>query len=313
MNPILTPAMAEIEWIRGVDTDFSKFPGIDFQIPDEIYSMKWKCNFSLYGYAGKRTANVPFHIVFKFNKAPEGTDRDFKNDLEVIYATEWKLKMEINKLKTSDEAKYMYMYEGRTDVDTFILENDQYVKSGECFRTTATKGYCFCEWVNHPFVLDWEGKCVHANNFATSCEFAEDVSGADEEGRIECPAGFEIRVSKQETRLRRENSDTCSGGKTDDKKSQKRYAPCDRTAIVHNYIQEKCNGKETCDYKYYEGEFPTGDKKLRKTCKKQSRYVTVRYACSKLANTPPPPTGEPDGYGKYIAFNRVYPLIGCTG
>ena len=44
-NPILARAKVGIEWTRGVENDFSKFDGINYQPADEIYSIKWKNNF----------------------------------------------------------------------------------------------------------------------------------------------------------------------------------------------------------------------------------------------------------------------------
>ena len=40
-----------------------------------------------------------------------------------------------------------------------------------------------------------------------------------EDGLLECPEGYEIRVPKSEVKLTRQNGKTCSAAKTDDKKS----------------------------------------------------------------------------------------------
>ena len=44
LNPILDRAKSGIEWIRGIDTDFSKFDGINFEPDHKVYSIKWTQN-----------------------------------------------------------------------------------------------------------------------------------------------------------------------------------------------------------------------------------------------------------------------------
>ena len=91
-NPILRDARDTIEWERGVDTDSSKFEGVNFQVPDEVYYMKWRITGNAYRGQSGMNAQYDFHMEFRLMKEEEGTMRDFKADLEVIYAAEWHLK-----------------------------------------------------------------------------------------------------------------------------------------------------------------------------------------------------------------------------
>ena len=80
------------------------------------------------------------------------------------------------------------------------------------------------------------------------------------------------------------------------------YESCDEEGIVSDYVQNKCNGKQSCEYKFYKGETPfwkSGDpidnKKYRGVCNGLSRYVIVPYGCSRLAGTKIKPTKPPQG------------------
>jgi len=72
------------------------------------------------------------------------------------------------------------------------------------------------------------------------------------------------------------------------------YEICDEEQTVWDFVQNKCNGKQTCEYKFYEDE-PPSNKKYKSYCKGLSRYVIVPYGCSKLAGTDPNPTKTPKG------------------
>ena len=112
-----------------------------------------------------------------------------------------------------EDWEYKWPYEGRTDVDAHVENDDgSFTKSAECFRTTATKGYCRCGWINHPFVIDWEGKCVRVDRTVHSCEKPEDVAEDGEgNGLLECPEGHEIRIATN-PRFHRADANICSAG-----------------------------------------------------------------------------------------------------
>ena len=177
------------------------------------------------------------------------------------------------------------------------------VQTGECFRTDKTVGECRCDLNGH--VKDWEGKCILPDKSVISCEHSNDIGGSEEEGLLQCAPGYEIRVSK--AHLTREGDSICSAAKTDDKFSLKKYKTCVGGWVNTNKgssyrgptnlpIDElNCDGKETCSYKFYNGDFPTGEKDYRFDCKGLSRYVTVTYGCSKIYDTPKPTDGPTDG------------------
>ena len=180
------------------------------------------------------------------------------------------------------------------------------IQTGECFRTHMAVGECRCDLNGH--VKDWEGKCILPDKTVISCEQTADIGGPEEEGLLQCDPGYEIRVSK--ARLTREGDVICSAAKTDDKFSLKKYRTCTgsykSTPKGSDYrgptnlptSELNCDGKETCNYQFYNGHFPSGEKNYNFDCKGLSRYVTITYGCSKLPTQKP--TEEPNGKLKNI-------------
>ena len=75
--------------------------------------------------------------------------------MEIIYLTEFALKSAFSdQLNLPEGTIKKWAYVGRTDVDVHGQDEEM---SGECFRTEASPGYCYCRNNN---VIDWEGKCV---------------------------------------------------------------------------------------------------------------------------------------------------------
>ena len=181
------------------------------------------------------------------------------------------------------------------------------IQTGGCFRTHMAVGECRCR---NEHVNDWEGKCILPDKTVISCEQTADIGGPEEEGLLQCDPGYEIRVYK--ARLTRENDTICSAAKTDTKFSLKKYQTCNGFWKNHAHkaneyrgptnlpIKElNCDGKETCNYQFYNGHFPSGVKPYNFDCKGLSRYVTITYGCSKLPM--PKPTEEPNGKPKNIS------------
>ena len=143
-NPIIDEASKGIEWSRGVDgDDYSKFAGTGFEPSAEVYSIKWRNVFRTYQGQRGPTARHDPKLDIVLTKEAEGTERDFKADLDLIYAIDWALgKTAIRNFQVSEGTVIQYTYDGRTDVNIYRMESENRVQSGECFRTTHTPGYC---------------------------------------------------------------------------------------------------------------------------------------------------------------------------
>ena len=117
-NPILARSAAGIHWSAETDVDASKFDGINFVPSADILSISWWNS----NKAGQSQNGISVYHNFRIeiNLKPSETMRDFKADLEVIYATEWALKkaMETD-IVIPEETRVNYPYIGRTDVDMF--------------------------------------------------------------------------------------------------------------------------------------------------------------------------------------------------
>lgn len=298
-NPILTQAQAGISWSCLTDEDAMKFTGIDLVISSEILQLNWKNTITVD--SGSVFHAFEISIILKKHAGR----RNFRADMEVVYATEWAIKKSMEALIAPADSSVASMVNGRTNVK---LMSDENVWIGHCFRTDAAVGFCNCI---DGLVTDSEGKCIPADKTTVSCEQSVDVVKNNEKGSMKCDAGYEIRVLSAD--VTRKDETTCSGGKITDpeqagykKWTLTKYKVCATEHSVVDYVKSKCDGQQTCDYKYYDGEFPTEDRAVRQmeSCKPRFKYVMVSYGCSKLDPTPKP-TEEP--FGKLTHF-----LIACN-
>lgn len=293
-NPILTQAEIGTDWTCEDASRF--FP--DFIPKSELLSIYWVN--SMDAKVGSNGTIVSHTFEIEIQLKTEIT-RSFIADMEAVYATELAIKRAMkNDIISSDDVNYVN--NGQTDVEIFNVNE----KVGDCFRSETNVGSCVCI---DGYVNDWEGKCILADKTTVSCERSVDVqtgNGPEEKGIMQCDSDHEIRVFT--AYLTRRNDVTCSGGKITDtthpnyiKHALKRkYGPCSTEHSVAPFIQDKCDGNESCEYKYYEGEFPTGHRLYHKLCKPRHKYVTIAYGCSKLDTAPVPQ--EPNG--ELITINR---------
>ena len=227
---------------------------------------------------GGRSSNVQtiqysFYIELQLKK-PDGVE-NFRADMEAVYAVAALIQQQIIAgIALPPDTEQISISNGHTNVDISSTGS----KMGTCFRTEDNAGYCECV---DGFVLDWEGKCVEATKVTVSCERALDISVPPEDGHLQCDAGYEIRVL--DAHMTRKDTTTCAAGNIWTN-SWKRYQICDSDESVP-YVKAKCDGEQSCQYKFYDNAYGEKMKQAKRVCKRTYRYMQIRYACSKLDTT----------------------------
>jgi len=237
------------------------------------------------GHRGRRQSNsnivVNYNIEIHIQLKEDDLPYNFQPNMEVVYDVELVQKRAIsNDITLPAGTEQVSVSNGQTNVD--ISSSGQ--KTGTCFRTEATAGYCTCI---DTFVVDWEGKCIEADKTAISCQRKVDITKTAEEGHLQCDIGHEIRVL--DAYITRRNTETCNGGDIYPR-SWKKYQTCSSDQSLP-YVKTKCDAEQSCQYKFYDNLYREWRERL---CKKIYNYAHIRYACSELDTREPDTTETSD-------------------